>query len=516
MAGPHGATPTRSDWLYAVVVVVLGASWPFADFFKRNVGQYVPVGRFAWYIAATLLIALVPLVVAARRGLAITRVAVVEATVLAAFFHFNVLFDNRSGLVWQVGETLKPAISLLVWAVLAATLGRVAWKLSDLDGVRTFVLVFVGVLWIANVAGVVFEPGGGGTSVAAGGPSDETPFERTPNVYHFLLDQYPRADEARAVLGVDVSPFTAALEERGFWIGDHSYAAYPTTTTSIPAILEADYTVTTSEQLNVSEVELTRSILGTADVIQQFRAAGYSYVYADAGHDYWGTCRGDLIDACVGTTPDGLIHTEAEQALIWRTPLSTLINGGLHYARPEDVLDDLEAQADEIEEPFFLFAHILNPHEPFEYGEGCAVRERSKEGRTEADYVEEMRCLNDEMVEVVDRIQGRDPDAVIIIQSDHGTAFRADMGSQLSGWSEAQLRERFASLDLRVVPDGCPEPPAGPTLTINTYPWLLACLRGEEPEYLPPRVFLAGYAGRIEEIPDPFTAFGDDAGGSTP
>jgi hypothetical protein len=371
------------------------------------------------------------------------------------------------------------------------------------------------VLWAVDVVGVALDQPTGTTAAADAVRTDDAPFVRRPNVYHFILDQYPRADEAQAVLGLDLAPFTHAMQERGFWVGDHSYSAYPTTVTSIPALLSAQYRVTTNDDLNASEADLTRPILGTADVIQEFKAQGYQYLYAGAGHDYWGTCRGDLIDRCLGSTPHGLIHTEAQQALIWRTPLSTLINGGLHYARPENVIDDLVAHEDDVQAPFYLFAHMLSPHGPFEYEqEDCTVRSRSVDFQTEAIYAHEMQCLDDEMLRVVDTIQERDPDAVIIIQSDHGTMFDIDFTAALDRWSEDQLRQRFAVLDLRTVPEGCDPPPSGPTLTINTYPWLLACLRGEAPEYLPDRAFLTRHNGVVQEIPEPFAAFGEDESSS--
>lgn len=520
-SGPEGVTEAKvgwTSWMYAATVLFFAASWPFADFIGQNRFEAMPLSRLSVWVVVTFAVSFGAVVLLTRRDRSLLpRAAIVAAWAVTAFFHFNAVFDPQAGLVWDLPENLRPLVSLLVWVLVVAAVGRLLWKVSAIDAIRTFVILFFGFVWAAQMVTAVPEVVDrlGQEEVvlpaADDGPGGGSPFVDHPNVYFFLFDQYPRADVATEVLDVDIDPFLAELEDRGFWVGRSSYAAYPNTITSLPALFEQGYPFTSIEDLQVGVSGMTAPILGSADVIETFASEGYDYLYADAGFFFSAPCGGDRIDACLTPERDGLLSTESDLALLQRTPLSMVLPAPLRSSRPEAVLDRLDQERSGIDEPFFLFAHMMNPHEPLEYAADCSARSRPVEEPTTMEYAQEVRCLNEEIIRVVDRIQADDPTAVILMQSDHGTMFEVPWGASLDGWTADDLRQRYAVLDLRLGPDGCAPPPPGPQINANTFPWLLACLRNEAPAYLEPRAFLWDYRfdGELEEISDPFAAFGE-------
>lgn len=513
---------TWRSWAYAIAVLFFASTWPYADFIGQNRFEAMPLASLGIYALLTFAVSFGAVVFVTRRDRSrLPRAAIVGAWVVTAFYQFNAVFDPQAGLVWDLPGNVRPLVSLLLWTFVVLAVSRLLWQVSAVDAVRTFVVLFFGFVWAAQMVTAVPEvvdrldeeevvaPVAESDAVPEGAP-----FEEHPNVYYFLFDQYPRVDVAAELLGEDIEPFLGDLEDRGFWVGRHSYTAYPNTITSLPAIFEQRYPFTSIDDVQVGVAGMTAPILGSADVIETFKAEGYDYLYADAGFFFSAPCGGQLIDACVTPPRGGLLSTESDLALLNRTPLSMLLPAPLRSSRPESVLDRLDEERADIDEPFFLFAHMMNPHEPLEYSSDCSARSRPVEVPTAEEYAQEVRCLNEEIIRVVDRIRADDPTAVILMQSDHGTMFDVPWGEPLDGWTTDELRQRYAVLDLRLGPEECPPPPDGPQVHVNTFPWLLACLRQEDPEYLEPRAFLWDYHfdGEIEEIVDPFEAFGEPSG----
>jgi len=89
------------------------------------------------------------------------------------------------------------------------------------------------------------------------------------------------------------------------------------------------------------------------------------------------------------------------------------------------LLGDLARQAG----PKFVFAHLLVQHHPYVFTPDCSPKElflplavdSASEHRIRTDYVEQVQCVNRQVLALVDRLMAdasRPP--VIILQSDHG------------------------------------------------------------------------------------------------
>ena len=71
-------------------------------------------------------------------------------------------------------------------------------------------------------------------------------------------------------------------------------------------------------------------------------------------------------------------------------------------------------------EPLFTYAHLLTPHPPYRYLEGCALREDltgpeidywgEADGEGGEQYRQAIECLNRSLLRAIDRIEAEDPE----------------------------------------------------------------------------------------------------------
>ncbi len=165
-------------------------------------------------------------------------------------------------------------------------------------------------------------------------------------------------------------------------------------------------------------------------------------------------------------------------------------------------------------EPLFTYAHLLTPHPPYRYLEGCALREDLTDpeidywgeaaGEGGAGYSRAVECLNRSLLRAIERIEARDPGAIVVIQGDHGPKFGIDFHRPLSEWSAQQLDARFAILNAQRLPARCAPDGPGAELAVNTFRIVLGCIGGESPELLAPRELMIDLeAGEVERVSPP-------------
>ena len=174
-------------------------------------------------------------------------------------------------------------------------------------------------------------------------------------------------------------------------------------------------------------------------------------------------------------------------------------------------VDDLGAKLGVIQQtpaPFFLYAHVLAPHPPMRFRADCSARPAEPDlqawnpaGRPA--FVDQLRCTNAQAEILLQRIVRSDPAAILILQSDHGTAFNGQFAKPPTEWSDADLHERFGALNAMRLPAECRDKLRPDLTLIDTFPLVLSCLTGEEFQRQPPRFFVTPY----DDSPDFGRAF---------
>lgn len=490
--------------LRQMATVAAFATFPYASLVATNVGEDLSLRRLGGYWIATLVVGLTPVIAASRRSWQnASRAAVVMSGALVLFFEYDAMTRGLS--------RLRPsAPPLVLWGVAAVLLLAILLRLSRTPGVQQYVALVGPALLLIPTIQLVF---GGAPAVIFTGPdphateialdSDVTTAGRgvgesiplRPNIYYFVLDAYGSPEVVESVTGRDQSGFTDALEDMGFQVSDQAMANYPRTSISIASTLAQRYLADAKTKLAQGD-SFRRRLRGDNETVAQLRSLGYSYIHAYPGG--WGEtgCSGRE-DLCIGHEA---VFDVTDWAVLTTTPLSTLLPAAsptrsvAHFSDPElitrRVLNEAPAS------PYFLFAHLLNPHPPFLREADCQLREDAiwdpHTWLLPDDYGDAVECLNQQLLASAAQILDTDPMAIIVFQGDHGPAF--DLDWQADDWLDAgRGRERMSALSAIRFPEPCDVEVPEDLSLVNTFRLIGSCLSGAPAEMLPNRYYLIDY-----------------------
>lgn len=337
-----------------------------------------------------------------------------------------------------------------------------------------------------------------------GGPqrhSDDAvpPADPPPNIYLILLDGYPRADLLLEHYGIDNSLFIDALADRGFRVRRDSLSNYTYTDLALPSLLQMNYVSVPGGSISVKS--LRRQFHHTVDQsagLEALNEAGFITVANAEGYEHV-TLRN-----AVHRFLDRPELTDFESVLLFRTwipDLAPVVPDDLLLAerrrRISGALRDAAALASEARDvPLFALFHIPSPHVPIVFGKsGGPVPWTSRQyfaedaeqlGMSDPEFHgafgSQLEHLNSLILETVDAVLGADPNAVIVLFSDHGSSPRQ--------WP---VRERSVLLpNLLAVRTPYPAPEIDKVRTpVNLLRGLLNQYTGASLPYLPDRFFTA-------------------------
>lgn len=325
------------------------------------------------------------------------------------------------------------------------------------------------------------------------------------NVYLIALDGYARWDVIRRSTGIDLDPLFDRIGEGGFRVARNATANYPTTFLSLSSTLQMGYVALPESVPPTSTQPFLRIIQGRSETVRLFKSLGYHYIHSGSG--WAGAACGRAADVCITSERGRLWQlSELPSALIAMTPLRLISRkfrsqlnefGGLF-----ELVDALETHT--LPEPFLLFAHVLSPHPPFSRLADCSVRPTGgdlDEWISTKAYAEKIHCTNRNIEELVALLGRKDPDAIVVLFSDHGSAFTAPFGSAFGKWTDAMLQERLPTLIAAKFPEQCNSWFRDDMTNVNIVRFVLGCLQNKAPDYLPDRRFFANYkAVRVMEV----------------
>ena len=504
----------NATWWRPLLTVALFSVLPFAVFVNDNRAYLEPGAILGPFVIALFAVGLVTVVAADRlRGpLARERAAVVFAAVAFVLFQFR--------FARSIAELVSDAdlAALLVWLALLAAAVALAIRVSkhvlawNYAAVAGALLLALPVGQFASFKLTVEAPEAQAAPVGAQLASSAEP----PDVYYFLLDGYGRADQLERAIGFDNEPFLGELERRGFDVGEEATAAYPVTFLSVASTLAMGYPAEPGELDDY--VSFFESVGGDNETVEAFKGLGYQFAFAS---DYSSFECGEAVDVCIEPSREGIegFDGEKEAAILGATPFATLLPAlGMHfssldgYVTPDLVVEQVaEARSDD---PLFAYFHVLSPHPPYRYVEGCELREDlttpglddwgvgTETGGEE--YARAARCVNRSLLRAIDSIEASDPNAIIVLQGDHGPKFGMEFHRPLSDWTREQLDLRYSILNAQRLPPGCGLEAAGAQSSVNTFRTILGCITGEDVPLLPPRELMIDLeAGEIELVEPP-------------
>lgn len=247
--------------------------------------------------------------------------------------------------------------------------------------------------------------------------------EDHPDIYYIILDMYAR-NSTYEIYGYDNSEFTDYLASKGFYVASESRSNYSWTRHSMASSLNMEYL---EEELDIAELNKR---LHNNKVSQFLKSKGYHYIYIGLPHwadgfrkyaEVWGSDRPVLI-------------SNFSSYLVRSSALAPFLNFQLSFRpRAIEIQNSLSALTTipDRKEPIFVYAHIFCPRNPFifdRYGNivippDDVITVKGSEDVT-ARYIEQVIFITAKARALVDGLLDKNPNAIIILQADHGTKWK--------------------------------------------------------------------------------------------
>ncbi len=292
--------------------------------------------------------------------------------------------------------------------------------------------------------------------------------EDLPDIYLIILDKYTSSEVLKEHFGYDNSGFDTFLRGRGFAVPRHARANYPRTQLSLASMLNLDYVQNLPLQRNLD------ALIEDNRLAAFLKQQGYRFVFFPTPFKFTSHNR----NADLQLPPPAEVKGEFRAAWARTTLLPELVRGGCTLLRcraerwrpvaeTADLMDWKFERLAELaggQQPTFVLAHLVLPHEPFLYRADCRQREpywplnTGVMGDKEATqgYLDEISCANRKLSALVDSILSRSRrPPVILLQSDHGHGRLGRSPSRLPSFNYVdayRLKERMSAFAAYLLP----------------------------------------------------------------
>ena len=468
-------------FLDAVIVLLplpIVIAWAFANFLYLNRLEFLLYDVIAkYYILYSLVFVLafsaVLLVFPNRRR----QIAIISYLITAGLFMLP-------GLIEFIGIAIQQRYLIGAVLIFSVIFGLLLSRMMAEDlYIRNFSIFFF-LLTMIPSGQLAFH---NFTDYQKSSLSDSTIMDkavRRPNVYFIILDGYLRADQLKTVMGYDNSSFLHSLEKMGFFVAERASSNYTNTIFSISSTFRMSYATDYSKY--------SKGIFNSA-TYQNFRNLGYRLVYMPS-HRGRMRCIEDI--QCVSNEINAKDEylSQLEHSLLNLLPLLTHY---LYRLVPElavhalNEVSTLQQYLDKptAAQPIFLYAHIMVnlPKDA-----DCNKPKLGAKVEPKKAYVQSLRCSNPIVRKTVMDLVKNDPDAIIILQADHGPTFVSRMAKSENffttlnrkNWLKDFFKQRFSILNAWRLPTACKKWLSHDLSSINTFRLVFGCITETEPKFL--------------------------------
>ncbi len=487
-----------------LAALVLLVAWPFLHFAAQNAYLGVSYPRLLVTALGCLSLAILMILALAWafRRIRFYRWTAVVGSGFVALFLFEplALIMQEYGFFRYHQAAVYPSL-VLVMIASVFLLSRSKEFVNKLlvVSIAINVFAFTPLVFDNNLSSVdssVTQSQAGQNPTKAGGP--------LPNVYLLIFDEYARIDQLEKIFGIENEPFLQDLETRGFVVSRTSLANFPATILSVASTLSMNLIVQEGDVFNWMGLDNRRAkriIDGYNNVVRRFRQLGYSY--AHGGGESYVRC-GNAEDLCIRAKSFTWM-TEQERVLMLMTPFR-LLRYRLKFQTEKFVPAVVGATLQRMSrKPWFMYAHFMVPRSPT-YDKNCVTfggldgllgprtlprQDPELMALRKAQYVTDIKCLNSDILELIDTILSSSENPVIIIQSDTGPTYLRDWKNP--DWPEDEFLERYGILNAVRLPQHCRQFLYPKMTPVNIFRVVFACIEGKEPEYIDDVSILTSY-----------------------
>lgn len=279
--------------------------------------------------------------------------------------------------------------------------------------------------------------------------------QNLPDIYYIILDGYANTNSLKETLGFDNSDFILFLKNQGFYVVNKSHSNYPITPSSIGSLLNMKYINYLSDDVGSQSIDLHPQFKLITDntVMKTLKQKGYTIVNFENRAVYPSEFKNVDLHLCENKSlfKNKLLDT------LGRTSIIVYFVEKWAYQDVRNVhlcvFSELPKIA-KMSEPTFVFAHIILPHPPYVFGSNGEpmdpIRPEGIESWENSEgYLNQLQFTNKKIKEVVNKLLESDKKSIIILQSDHGSAFGVDFKNP----DENMLRQRMSNFMAYYLPD---------------------------------------------------------------
>lgn len=485
-------------------IIFWASLYPFLAFYAHNVTEsYYFASIFSvMAVIFTLVLAVYFLGIKCLPKLSPERIAVGLAFAIIASFSFHHVEFATAHIGIYLGT-----IKILIWTVivlLALLSGLVLGKSGNAAKIIMAMIVGLNIIPFMTATSSLYNQFSHKQSVdsmLSKDVSENSAQRNYPNVYWLILDMYSRHDVLKEYYDYDNMPFISAMRERGFYVSDHSYSNYQSTRLSLSTTLNMDYYLPVKEEMN--PLSWQTKLQGGNRTVDKFRSLGYSYIHLEPGGNTLKTRCGGGEDLCVHGPQRGTFSlNEAHVGMMKMTPFYRILKNKKSNLFTFDftTIEDIKSHIDpKKRRPFFAFMHILSPHPPARFDSECNYRERTEwelleysDPQADKNYINDMKCLNQRVLDFVDWVKENDPEALMIVQADHGRSVNSPEAEFTDDElvSKEHWHKSHAIFSSFRVPDNCKKGLYATMSPVNNFPFIFSCLENAEFRPLPDRKFV--------------------------
>ena len=428
-------TGRLTGWALSLAAVALTCFYPCMFLFARNAGE----ARASDMLPFFLLFLCTAAAGLALSGLILRNICRAAVMTVAGML-VVIYFSQLSGWVESLAPWLHSKyLFLLFCLILLGLLILLIRKKPDLRGLCGILALTFGFLtavsFFTALPGLLSASSYSPPETAEAG---EIRFQgQKRNVYYLIFDEYGGDENLAFYFGYDNSDFWRELEDRGFSVSHTSRNPESCwTDTLIPNMLCLDYVADDSMPEKVRRTYLEEPLLQTV-----FLENGYQVNLIN--HRAFLRLRGAR-ELTEGQVEDTISELLLQHSLFNKIPpVRDRITYWLfrnyrdNYREPlENALEALKGCPGETGGvPTLTISYIQCPHAPFVYNADGTVRDLSTGWywRDKTLYPGQLRYINSVILETVDNIQRQDPEAVILLLSDHGARVSLHMVEQFGG-----------------------------------------------------------------------------------
>ncbi len=240
-----------------------------------------------------------------------------------------------------------------------------------------------------------------------------------PNIYYLLFDEYAGFNQIKNRFGYDNSEFAAWLEERGFTVSYDSHNESTHTEVVTTNIVNLEYKATLSTDNSIDSRK-------DSPLFNLLKKYGYQ-IAGGPGTEFYGL--EPVFETSAGTA----------QTIEGNTAADLVLGNSILYPffeRKDDKLaNEIMSSFDVLKHPeqyplsnTFVLAHLNAPHIPYVFQADGTINTHTNlyNQSTPFYYVQYHHFVTGQIKEIAEAILNADPNAVIILTSDHGCRYMTD------------------------------------------------------------------------------------------